>query len=778
MPSIIEQARRDIIVRQNHWEEKARTAMSRKPKRGGFDMGGAIASSRSASSMLSGGDRQQQRQADAYTAFRQWVYVAVNCIARRLSGQPWLAAEMENATKNPDDREQSKRSIRPSGIKMVQPWLKDKSPRFLSSKAASEEQLSVLPTHPVLDALDHPNPLQRRAQFLYLSAVSLNITGVCYWIGGIIKDKESESGEKLEVWCVPSNYIAPVHDGGLFTGYKLKMPGEQGEGTDIPVECVARTYYPDPTDLTAVYPPLAACWSAVRTDEFIQRSQENLFERGLNPKIALVVGKDDATGKRPTLQGHQRRALVRAVREVWDQSVRFGDAAILDGLIEDIKRLDPTAREMDWMQSGKVTKDRIFQTYGVNPIICGEVTPANKAQATVAEHNFAQNVLNPLADSFSETATTWMGPMYEEPARLVIWIEPIVVEDEEARASKWTQAMSQKAAGVDEYRAEVLGLPPMEPEKPEPILRTNPQAVTQVVQVLTAVGGGQIQRDSATALFVEMGINEEAAQKIIGEVPAEPVAQAGAVPNQPAAPVEPANPYAPVDGVEWWDRPKKEAKPSEQPESSGSKKKGGRHSPSSDYCGCGCGDAARKHLEGQHDQQTHGHGEASETHQPHGVPIDIKNKAVAAIADNALQIARNAGDPLPKRVFGHKFQSRAEAMYSVSNDEIAVRSSASSADAEKWKKSVASGFLSQDNPILHELGHKFHSSAVGAQYDNSKNFRFSDEDKATAESVSRYAKTNGVEFMAEYYAGVRSGKTYSDAVHNLAGRITLGKVKL
>jgi phage portal protein BeeE len=52
---------------------------------------------------------------------------------------------------------------------------------------------------------------------------------------------------------------------------------------------------------------------------------------------------------------------------------------------------------VDFLESGQSTKSRIFQSFGVNPIIVGEIAGANRAYAAVAEAVFCSNVINPLA---------------------------------------------------------------------------------------------------------------------------------------------------------------------------------------------------------------------------------------------------------------------------------------------------------------------------------------------------------------------------------------------
>jgi len=125
----------------------------------------------------------------------------------------------------------------------------------------------------------------------------------------------------------------------------------------------------------------------------------------------------------------------------------------------------------------------------------------------------------------------------------------------------------------------------------------------------------------------------------------------------------------------------------------------------------------------------------------------------------ALAEAKSRGVQMPKRVQIATSKSRNVAVYSASNDLISVD--------PKWREMTASakaGYFSTDDPahtIHHEIGHMVHSRAVGERYDSIKNAQIPG---AISDEVSRYGKHNGLEFVAEVYAGLFAGKKYSESV--------------
>jgi hypothetical protein len=84
---------------------------------------------------------------------------------------------------------------------------------------------------------------------------------------------------------------------------------------------------------------------------------------------------------------------------------------------------------------------------------------------------------------------------------------------------------------------------------------------------------------------------------------------------------------------------------------------------------------------------------------------------------------------------------------------------------------VEQGWWSQENVVLHEIGHVNHYNAIGP--DNFRRLSEEGWDSGDAEEtdvakkVSDYAMTNPLEFVAETFSGHLSGKRYDDDVMKL-----------
>jgi HK97 family phage portal protein len=103
--------------------------------------------------------------------------------------------------------------------------------------------------------------------------------------------------------------------------------------------------------------------------------------------------------------------------------------------------------------------------------------------------------------------------------------------------------------------------------------------------------------------------------------------------------------------------------------------------------------------------------------------------------------------------------------YDHESSTLYVSDSFDDAKAAKCRELVRNGWFSQQNPLMHELAHAFHARASQRSYEKSRDISFTEEQRAVITAgVSRFAATNGREFMAEFLAGAWTGREYSPEV--------------
>lgn len=441
------------------------------------------------------------RNQRAYGYYRGWVYTCIHPAARRVAAQPWGCGLMGGS------RSADKRLVGGTQLKRL---------RQLGCVKQASSELEVVESHPLLDLLERPNSVQRKWDFLYLSAVNMLLTGECYWVASGGED------DNEELWCVPTHWIRPRHDNGLFTGFTLSI--DSMVRVELSSEQVARTYMPSPYDVRQAMSPLQAIIQSVQVDDSIVTSQKQLFDRGIFPNLVVTVGRNigpdgKRTDTRPALTMPQRSQMIRAIRQIWSQSVNAGDPAIIDGFIESIHKITNSPQEMDWLQSSELVRKRIMQAFGLNPIIVGELENANRASAVVAEQSVCANVVNPLVAAFSETAQEFFSQRYPESEKLVVWLEPAEPVDPDLELARWTAARQVGDVTPNEFRAEILGLPPLEEDEGQHRnqLLDSAAGMQAAIQVTSAIAMGAISQESGASLLqLFLQITEQEADAIVG----------------------------------------------------------------------------------------------------------------------------------------------------------------------------------------------------------------------------------------------------------------------
>lgn len=365
---------------------------------------------------------------EQYDHFRGTAYSAISAIAKRCAGVPVYVGGPQSSAS-------------------------DKGGKLLTKGVGQD--LEPIPDHPLIQAIDDPNELMVRWTLMYSTVASLEITGRSFW--WLVSD-----GEKLKVWPLPASWVRPADT--LRTSWLVRPAGSTQEFS-LPGDNIAYFYLPDPGDPFGSISPLATQAASVNADESILTAQHKAMENGIYPGMAIIAGKEPtmnpgggSSERRPQLTAEQRSQLINAMRAAYRGVLRNGEPIILDGLIEDVKKLTNTPAEMDFMASSKMTRNRIFQAFGVNPLIIGEIEGANRAQAVVAEESFCVNVINPLLALMGQVLTGWVGPKYIEGGKLKVWFEPCRAYDAEQRFKEWSVGAARGAVTVNEYRRNVLNL--------------------------------------------------------------------------------------------------------------------------------------------------------------------------------------------------------------------------------------------------------------------------------------------------------------------------------
>jgi HK97 family phage portal protein len=372
--------------------------------------------------------------AQAARHYRGWAYACARLIAQRVAHQPIRVGKVTG-------------NRAPKGSKSAgdcPPWMRPGS--------ASE-----VADHPVLTTFADPNDWLTSWQLVYLLVASLQTTGV-----GFLWWDEEPGSEETRCWFIPSAWVRPDPDAPVMTRWIVRPP-HSVETFVLDQDELIRVALPDPADPLGVLSPLMAAGAAVLADEAIMVAQLSAFRRGLMPGVAIKIGKlpelAGIGGESPALSKEQRQSLTDALRRLYGGAEMNGEPLILDGIVEDVKAITTSPKEMDFQTSGEVTKARITQAYGVNPISMGEVEGANRASSAVADEHLVVNVLAPVCTLLGQVFTRFFRRVFDDP-KLVVWLDVPKASDPDGDRADLDQLIRAGGVTIDEVRAR-HGLPPL-----------------------------------------------------------------------------------------------------------------------------------------------------------------------------------------------------------------------------------------------------------------------------------------------------------------------------
>ena len=453
-------------------------------------VGGALARSNFLTSNI-----QSRNQYNRYTG---WIYACCRIRAERIAGQPIRVGVRVSKLEN-------KRRKRPGMA----------TQKYLFPKSWQADDIEIIDEHPLLDVMKNPNPYMTSHTLLAVTVISLDLTGRSYWW-------LTEDDGVRNIWYLPASWVTPKHtQTQLFAEYEVR-PGDSTETFIVPGDEIMHIYEPDPSDPLKAFSKLQAAARPVQTDEQIQECQRKTFMNGINPLVMVVMGRIPNTaelpgtvGVRPTVSPEMKARIQSGILQQFQSAANFGKPIIADQDIEKIEFLNRPPAEMGFIDSSKLTKERILQVWGVSEISIGQMQNANRAGAATADALLVSGSVNPTAALISEAMSAWLGPWFASPGQeLCIWIEPATPIDAELDHKRNESMVKYGVILVDEYRGR-NGMPPLPNGQGQVLMRPNTHTAVPAGEGVAGGGGpevddGEVEDDMAAARsscwFKQLGV--------------------------------------------------------------------------------------------------------------------------------------------------------------------------------------------------------------------------------------------------------------------------------
>lgn len=289
---------------------------------------------------------------------------------------------------------------------------------YLARSTASHQDVQEITEHPLLWALDNPDPQGQfsRADIIGLMAAYCDIVGVGY----IKIDSPGEDSPPQYLWPMQSQYVVDIKLPGL-----PLMDCYSYFGVRYPAAEVLRFRCPTPS-LRDPYgrgysPTYAALQYAQLEDKYVA-IQDQLLGQGPRPNI--LVSNKDAT--MPLGAAEQERLRVDLQRQ--HARGMAGGALVVDAAV-DVKTLTYSPTDLSGMKLSEYDLERTCNVFGVPVSYFTKDT--NMANLQAAESQHARMAVEPRCHAIAGTLTR-LAKRYDE--RLFFAFDPAVEEDRERDA--------------------------------------------------------------------------------------------------------------------------------------------------------------------------------------------------------------------------------------------------------------------------------------------------------------------------------------------------------
>lgn len=296
-------------------------------------------------------------------------------------------------------------------------------------------------THPLLDLLARPNPMQGGGRFFETLTGHLMIAGNSYIerVGpGTGDGRFARPPRELYTLRPDRMTVVPGDQTNIVARYEYRAGGEI---IQLPAPLVLHEKLFDPINDWYGLSPLQVLARTVDTDNTAINWNYSLLKKGARPSGALVTQK--------SLRDDQFARLRAQIDQDYAGADRAGFPMLLEGGL-DWKEMGLSPKDMDWLESRQVSKQEIAMGYGVMAELIGlkEATYENRREAKRA---FYTETVLPIADFLRDDLNNWLVPLYGE--RLTLDYDRDAIEAlQEDRDKLWARIEKARHLTINEKR--------------------------------------------------------------------------------------------------------------------------------------------------------------------------------------------------------------------------------------------------------------------------------------------------------------------------------------
>lgn len=230
------------------------------------------------------------------------------------------------------------------------------SPYKFYKKSDTVEREELPNEHEVNKLFDRPNPMMSRQELIFATMIYLGLDGEVFWI----LERNNPTALPSNIWCFRKSFFQPEIDDktGLVKFWKF-----QGEPKIIFPENIIQFKYYNPEHHYEGLAPWKAAALSVEQDYFSSNYNTNFFKNG-----AAIGGFLETT---ESLDDDQYNRLISSMEDRHMGHTKSHRLMLLEGGVS-FKEAKLSQRDMEFIETKKLTKTEILAAYGTNPVVLGD----------------------------------------------------------------------------------------------------------------------------------------------------------------------------------------------------------------------------------------------------------------------------------------------------------------------------------------------------------------------------------------------------------------------
>jgi HK97 family phage portal protein len=306
-------------------------------------------------------------------------------------------------------------------------------------------------THPMLDLIARPNPMQGGADLLESFYGQFMLSGDGYFEAA----GERSSGGPAELYVLRSDRmkVVPGTDGWpVACEYSVGARKVRFDmRSEVAPICHVRAFHPQ--DDHYGLSPIQAAATALDVHNAACRWSKALLDNAARPSGAIVYKGVDGQG---TLQSDQYDRLVDEIEANHQGARNAGRPMLLEGGL-DWKPMGFSPSDMEFQKTKESAAREVALAFGVPPMLLG--LPGDAAYANYAEANraFYRLTVLPLVAKVAAAISGWLPDYYGEDLRLSADLDGVPALAIE-RETQWRR-VSEADFLTDAEKRRLLGLP-------------------------------------------------------------------------------------------------------------------------------------------------------------------------------------------------------------------------------------------------------------------------------------------------------------------------------